>query len=156
MGSDFPMTRHELALADDNSEISVIASGATIYASGSFYQGARNSTIISSDITNYGAVGCFVVTDMTVASGSPVFLVNLDGKDSASGKYFNLISGAALTTSGMTQVLRMHPNFTSGALMGSDLVFKDALPRVYRIKIVDNTTSGAWGTFTTSVLPILK
>lgn len=74
------------------------------------------------------ASGLIVVVDVTAIVTAPSITVKIDGVDRASGKLFNLLTSAAITTVS-TVVLRVHPQLTAAA----NLIAKDQLPPVWRI-----------------------
>lgn len=98
---------------------------------------ARTTTQTSADIVNYNGSALIVVLDMTnVGTGSVT--VSIEGKDSASGKYYNILSGSAITT-----------NSTNRYRVGRDLlavansVAQDYLPRIFRIVVTANNANSA-------------
>ena len=112
-------------LALNNSEATLLASA------------ARTTTQTSADIVNYNAQELIVVLDMTVV-GTGSVTVSIDGKDSASGKYYNILTSAPITT-----------NSTNRYRVGRDLVAvantvaQDYLPRVFRIVVTANNANSA-------------
>jgi hypothetical protein len=90
---------------------------------------ARTSSVDSADLTNPGAGGLAVFIDVTAVSGSPSVVFTIQGKDPASGSYYDLLASAAITAVGFT-VLRVHPALTAAA----NLIAKDALPKTWRIR----------------------
>ena len=147
-----PVTRSELARADDNSEIAYIISGTTSYdlVGPQLGSGIRNSTVTGEDIENFGNVGLVVTTDLTVVSGTPAIWTEIQGKDSTSGKYRTILSGGVLSTIG-TEVLKVHPALTAT----TSSIAKDVLPRNYRI-VVTHFSGATAGTYTVGLQPIIR
>lgn len=98
---------------------------------------ARTTTQTSADIVCYNAEKLIVVLDMTVV-GTGSVTVSIQGKDSASGKYYDILVGAAITT-----------NSTNRYRVGKDLasvansIAQDYLPRVIRIVVTANNANSA-------------
>ncbi len=104
-------------------------------------------TINSADQTNYNGRGAQVVFDMTVATTTSV-VINLQGKDLASGKYYNILSSAAITTAVTTQ-LTAYP----GAPVTANISTPQPLPRVWRVQaVITGGTSAATATVGASVI----
>jgi hypothetical protein len=101
---------------------------------------ARTTTQTQADQTNTAARGIRVVLDMTVVTASPSVTLEIDAKDTASGKYVSLLTGAAVTTIS-TNVYEIHPDLTAAA----NSIAKDILPHTWRIKVVaNNANSGTY------------
>jgi hypothetical protein len=97
---------------------------------------ARTTTQASADIVNYnGLTYLDVILDTTVASTGSVTL-SIDGKDPASGKYYNLLTGAAVTTVS-TNVYRVGVGLTPTANATANM----ALPRTFRIVVTANNAN---------------
>src|SRR5262252_4380502 len=94
-------------------------------------------TYNSPDMSGKGASGVKVVTNITAQGGvAPTLQVNLQGKDQASGLYYNLLSSVALAALGLT-VLTLFP----GAPVSANAVASDMLPEIWRVQaIVAGTT----------------
>jgi len=103
---------------------------ATILASA-----ARTTTQTGSDITNYNARGIKVVLDTTVASTGSVTL-KIQGKDSVSGAYYDILTGAAVTNVS-TNVYTIYP----GATAVGNTTVNDSLPRVWRVVVTANNSN---------------
>jgi hypothetical protein len=58
---------------------------------------ARTTTQTSADQTNFNHTKLVVVLDVT-AGTTPALTVTINGKDAASGKYYNLLTGASVST----------------------------------------------------------
>ena len=106
---------------------------ATLLASG-----ARTTTQTSADILNYNGLGALVVTlDMTTV-GTGSVTVTINGKDTASGKYRLILSGAAITTN-VTNTYRVSPWITAVA----NSIAQDIIPRVLQIVVTANNANSA-------------
>jgi hypothetical protein len=98
---------------------------------------SRTTTQTSADITTYNLRGINVILDMTnVGTGSVT--VSIDGKDPASGKYYNLLTGAAIGTNS-TNVYKIGDGLTAVA----NAVANDRLPRIIRIVVTANNANPA-------------
>lgn len=102
------------------------------------------TTFTSSDLANRGFRGIAVVLDVTNAN-SGTLTVEIDGKDPASGKYYALLTGGAVSSNG-TNLYRVYPGLTAVA----NATASDVLPSLFRVKV---TQSG--GTTVTYSLGIL-
>ncbi len=76
-----------------------------------------------------------IVLDATAASATPSIVMTIDYLDAASGKYVNLLTGAAVTGIS-TNRYRVHPNLTAAA----NSIAQAQLPRVFRISITHADT----------------
>jgi hypothetical protein len=100
----------------------------------------------SADQTNYNGRGVQVVLDMTnVGTGSVT--ITIQGKDAASGKYYPLLVGAAVTTNG-TNVYTVYP----AALATANVSANAPLPRVWRVLVAANVANAATYTVGASVI----
>lgn len=109
----------------NNTEVTLLASA------------ARTTTQTSADIVCYNAKKLIVTLDMTVV-GTGSVTVSIDGKDSTSGKYYNILTGAAITTNSTN---RYRIGETLAAVANS--VAQDYLPRVIRIVVTANNANSA-------------
>jgi hypothetical protein len=96
---------------------------------------ARTTTQTQADQTNYNHRGILVVLDVTVP-GTGSITVEIDGKDPVSGKYYALLTGAAVTTT-TTNVYRVYPGLTAAA----NATASDVLPRTWRVKVTHNNAN---------------
>lgn len=117
------LSTNEVANLSINKEATLLASA------------ARTTTQTGSDITNGMGNTLIVVLDMTVAGTGSVTLT-IEGKDSASGKYYTLLSGAAVTTIS-TNRYRVGPTLAAAA----NSVAQDYLPAVFRITVTANNSN---------------
>jgi hypothetical protein len=96
---------------------------------------ARTTTQTQADQTNLSGKGITIVVDVTTAgTGSITMTINV--KDSVSGKYITLLSGAAITTNSTTRY-RVYPGLTAAA----NSVASDVLGRTWRIVITHNNAN---------------
>lgn len=100
--------------------------------------GSRTTTQTSADITNYnGLSALIVVLDMTVV-GTGSVTVTVDGKDSISGKYINLLTGAAVVTN-VTNKYIVGPHLAAVA----NVTAQTYLPKIFRIVVTANNANAA-------------
>jgi hypothetical protein len=109
---------------------------------------ACTSTQTGSDQTNYNGRGVKCVYDATTVTSSGSFTLEIDAKDEVSGKYYSLLTGAAVSTVS-TNVYTVYPGITVTANQSSS----DVLPRIWRVKTTYN--SGTNQTFTVGCSVIL-
>lgn len=98
---------------------------------------ARTITQTSDDFRNVSSRGIHVVLDMTVVGTGSVTLT-IQGKDVASGKYYTLLAGAAVTTNS-TNVYKVGPALTAAA----NAVANDIVPAVFRLLVTANNANAA-------------
>lgn len=84
----------------------------------------------SADQTNHNARGVHVVIDVTAIVSTPSITLTIEGKDEISGKYYTMLTSAAITGTGTT-VLKVYPGITASA----NVAVSDILPRTWRIKV---------------------
>jgi hypothetical protein len=113
-----------------------------------FASGAQTATQTQSDQTNNTARGIKVVLDMTNVASSPSVTLEIDGKDTASGKYYSILTGAAVTTVS-TNVYTIYPGITTSANVAAN----DILPHTWRIKVVANNSNSGTYSVGASLLP---
>jgi hypothetical protein len=100
----------------------------------------RTTTQTSADITTYNTQAITVTLDMTVVAAGPSVTVTIDGKDPASGKYYNLLTGAAVIAA-TTNTYRVDPALVAAA----NLIAVLRLPRIIRIVVTaNNANSGTY------------
>ncbi|MDE1904966.1 MAG: hypothetical protein KGH75_00765 [Rhodospirillales bacterium] len=98
---------------------------------------AYTTTQTSADQTNTNGRGVIVVLDMT-AVGTGSVTLEIDGKDPVSGKYYTILTGAAVT-SNSTNIYRVYPGLTAAA----NATASDVLPRTWRAKVTANNANSA-------------
>lgn len=98
---------------------------------------ARTTTQTVSDIDTNGCKYLNVVLDMTTAGSGSVTLT-INGKDPASGKYYLILSGAAVT-SNTTNRYKVGPNVTASA----NAIAQDYLPKTIQLVVTANNANTA-------------
>lgn len=89
---------------------------------------ARTETPTAFDAATDGARGMHAVIDVTAITASPSVVPTIDGYDPLSGKWYNLLTGAAITATGTT-VLKIYPGIAAQA----NAAASDVVPDVFRI-----------------------
>jgi len=92
----------------------------------------RGATTSSEEVTTNTARGVLIFLDVTAASGTGGLQVRLQGKDPASGKWFNLNPPPAARTAIGQDVYVLYPG-ASGA--GAQSI-SAPLPRTWRLQVV--------------------
>lgn len=90
----------------------------------------RTATVSSSDITNLGGRGVHVILDVTVDPSTASVVLTIEGKDPASGKYYTLLTSAAVN-SVSTNIYKVYPGLTAA----SNLTVSDILPKTFRVTV---------------------
>jgi hypothetical protein len=90
---------------------------------------ARTETQTGTDQVNYNGRGIHVVLDVTAVTDTPSIVLKIEGK-SASGVYYTLLEGAAVTGTG-THVYKVMPWATPVANEAA----ADLLPRTWRVVV---------------------
>lgn len=103
--------------------------GGTLLASA-----ARTASVNSADQVNLSGDSVHVIVDVT-AYTSGTLTVSVQGKDPASGKYYTLLSSAALAATGTT-VLKVGKGLPATANVSAN----DLLPLVWRVSVVGAST----------------
>lgn len=106
----------------------------------------RAATVNGVDRKNYGARGIILIFDQTVVPGVQTVTPKIQGKDPASGKYYDILVGAAQVGI-ITVQMKIYP----GLVAAANVAANDVLPKTWRVVL---THSGA-GNFTYSVGGIL-
>lgn len=88
---------------------------------------ARTETTNSTDQVAVGG-SAVIVVDVTAATDTPSVVFTVQGKDTTSGKYYTILTSAAVTATGTT-VLKVGPGLTAAA----NTVVNDMLPNVWRV-----------------------
>lgn len=110
--------------------VSRVGSNITVLASG-----ARTTTQTSADLTNTDGRGVKVVLDVTAVSSGSITLT-IKGKDVASGKYYSILAGVAVTTVSTT-VYTVYPGLTAAA----NSVASDVVPPTFQILVTANNSN---------------
>lgn len=92
---------------------------------------ARTASVNSDDFENMNGRGVKVVIDVTADPAAASVVFTIQGKDPVSGKYFDILSSAAVTATGTT-VLTVYPGVTAS----TNVAASDVLPRTWRVKAV--------------------
>lgn len=103
----------------------------------------NGTTTNSDDLGNLGAAGVVVVVNVTAVANTPSVVFTIQGKDRVSGQYYDILSSAAVTATGVTR-LRVHPDLTAAA----NAAASDLVPDVWRVKAVGGASAGATMSFT--------
>lgn len=104
------------------------------------------TTQTGADQTNYNWRGVKVVFDMTVVGTGSVTL-SIQGKDTASGKYYTILAGAAVITN-VTNVYTVYP----GAVVAANVSANDVLPRTWRVLCTANNANATTYSVAASML----
>jgi len=91
---------------------------------------ARTATVSTVNTKNSLHNGGHIIIDMTAVTATGSVTPVIEAKDKASGKYYPLLTGAAITGTG-TVVLRVHPDLTPVA----NLVADDIIPADFRVTL---------------------
>lgn len=98
---------------------------------------SRTTTQTSANLDNSTGNTIHLILDMTVV-GTGSVTVTIDGYDRISGKYYNLLTGAAVTTNS-TNVYKVGPGLTAAANAAAN----DYLPRYFRVVVTANNANAA-------------
>lgn len=109
---------------------------------------AYTTTQTTPDQTNVNGRGLIVVLDMTNVTAGPSVTLEIDGRDPVSGKYYPILTGAAVTTDS-TNIYRVYPGLTAVA----NQTVNDVLPRTWRVKVTANNANS--GTYSVGAMIIL-
>lgn len=107
---------------------------------------AVTTTQTGADQTNVNGRGVKVVLDMT-AVGTGSVTLTIQGKDAASGKYYTLLAGAAVTTNS-TNVYEIYPGIAAAANAAASAT----LPRTWRVLVTANNANATTYTVGASVI----
>ena len=97
---------------------------------------ARTTTQTGSDITNYNGNSALIVVLDVTSAGTGSITLSIEGKDTASGKYYTILAGTAVT-SNSTNRYRVSPTLTAAA----NSIAQDHLPRIFRITVTANNAN---------------
>lgn len=117
-----------------------VNTGALITAAGA------TTTQTSADQSNLSGRGVVVVLN-TTSIGTGSVTLEIDGKDTASGQYYALLTGAAVT-SNATNVYTVYPGLTAVA----NVTATNILPATWRVKVTANNANAATYTVGASVI----
>ncbi len=96
-----------------------------------FASAARTATENSPDQQNIEARGLHVIIDVTLDPALASITPHIQGKDPASGKYYDLLVGVAITATGTT-VLKVYP----GIAVAANAAASDIMPKTWRVRMV--------------------
>lgn len=91
---------------------------------------ARTTTQTFDDLLAFNAKALEVILDLTAFTTAASLTVTIDLKDPNSGKYINILTGAAIVANG-TQRLRISPHLAAVA----NQVANDHVPATFRITV---------------------
>ena len=127
-----PIGRSQIFDSSGNAVTFAANTGVTLLPSA-----ARTTTQTSADLVNSNAKFVHVILDMTVV-GTGSVTVTINGKDPASGKYYLLLAGAAVTTN-VTNVYKVGPGLTAAANAAAN----DFVPAIFQIVVTANNANSA-------------
>lgn len=106
-----------------------------LVSSGAFpAQVGQSGTFTSADVLNTVARGVKVILSVTAnAGGLGSVVLKIQGRDVASGSYYDLLTSAALSAVA-TSVFTLNPSITAVA----NQAVRDALPAVWRVTVSGN------------------
>jgi hypothetical protein len=107
----------------------------------------RAATNASADLEGDIADGVHVIIDMTAVPGVVTVTPTIQGRDSISGKYYDILVGAAIVATGLV-VLKV----VQGVTPVANLAVSDIVPSAWRVLM----THSAGGNFTYSVSANIK
>lgn len=90
-----------------------------------------NVTINSADINNFDCVGGKFGVNITGNGGAGSVTIHIQGKDVASGTYYDILVSAALAANAFT-LLTVYP----GLVAAANVTVNDILPRTFRVQAV--------------------
>ena len=79
-----------------------------------------------------------VIIDVTAVTATPALTVKIQGKDPASGKYYDILVSTAIATVS-TMVLKVGPGF----VVAANLVANDMIPSIWRVIATHGDTDSA-------------
>jgi hypothetical protein len=107
---------------------------------------ANTATVVGPDNQNTGVSGVKVVVDIT-AIGTGSWTLVVEGKDKISGKYYPILTSAALVATATT-VLTVYPGLTAIA----NVTVSDVIPEIWRLRLIANNANPVTGTVGVSTL----
>lgn len=93
-----------------------------------YLSAARTATPTAVELTSERARGMHLVIDVTAITSSPSVVPTIDAYDPLSGKWYNLLTGNAITATGTT-VLKIYPG--SGTIVNA--AASDIIPDAFRV-----------------------
>jgi hypothetical protein len=98
---------------------------------------SSTATITGQDMSNTNYAGVHVIVDVTAIT-TGTLTPKIQGKDPASGKYYDLLIGAAIAGTGTT-VLKVYP----GILASGSVAAQDILPTTWRV-VLTKSDASSW------------
>ena len=117
---------------------------ATVIEQALYASAARTATPTAVSFSSRGRQRLHLIIDVTAIAASPSVVPTIDGYDSLSGKYYNLLTGVAITATGTT-VLKIGPGMSASA----NAVAADFLPNTVRLTMTHGDSDSA--TYTVAV-----
>ena len=99
---------------------------------------ARAVTAVTTDQINVNGVSALTVVIDSTVIGTATLTVSIDGKDKASGKYYNLLTGVAISANATTRY-KISPYLANVA----NAVANDLVPVLFRITVTQGGTGNA-------------
>lgn len=90
----------------------------------------RTATVDSADQRDPNAEAVHIIINVTAVTATPSITPRIQGKDPASGGYYDILVGTAVTAAGMT-VLKVGPGLAAAA----NAAAADILPDIWRVRI---------------------
>jgi len=110
---------------------------------------ARTATPTAAAFSSQGRRGLHLIIDVTLVPGSaPSVVPTIDGKDDLSGKWYNLLTGVAITATGTT-VLKIYP----GIGQISNAAASDVIPANLRLVMTHGNANSATYTVAVHLVP---
>lgn len=97
---------------------------------------ARTTTQTSADLVNYNGLSTLAVTLDVTSAGTGSITLAINRKDAASGKYVQMLAGAAVTTNS-TNVYKIGPTIAAVA----NSIAQDYMPRTFQIVVTANNAN---------------
>lgn len=94
----------------------------------------RTSSTNSPNFTNYDSKGGHFILNVTTVSGSASIVLTVQGHDSVSNSYYDILVSSAITTIGIN-VLKVYP----GIATLSNGAASDLVPRTFRVSVAHAT-----------------
>lgn len=93
---------------------------------------ARTASVNSADFVNYNARGLHLILNVSALAATPSITVSIQGKDAISGTYYNILTSAAITTTGIN-ILKLYPGISAIPSQSAS----DILPRTWRVAVTN-------------------
>jgi hypothetical protein len=111
---------------------------------------AASVGVASADQVNTGNRGVQIGLNVTAitGTGTPSVQVIVEGKDAASGVYYAILTSAAITATGFTQLI-VYP----GATVAANVAVSQPLPKTWRVRtVIAGSTPGITATIGASLI----